>query len=305
MTTTPPPPGQGPPQPPGADGPGEPSGAGRTPAGHPPEGHPAAPGRPVRPTGRAPWWHRTARLALPAGILAAGLLLTGFLTRPYQGAPAAAQARAGLLPLPLQEPGPDPFTGSVAHRTGPPAPHAAPSRPHSVRDLPGSLPALHGARRGTSSCDTEALIRYLAADHARNAAFADTEGIEDTSVPPALRALTPVELRYDTRITAHGFRGGETTDYQAVMQAGTAVLVDGHGVPRVRCAGGTPLTPPVELKSAPPAGGGAWPGYDPGRTVAVRQTSAEVTDFVLVDPATGHRFTRPAGTTGDADRTAR
>ncbi|MEU3710849.1 DUF6777 domain-containing protein [Streptomyces catenulae] len=302
MTTTPPPPEHGPPDPDDARGAGEPTG--HAPAGHPPQGYPAATGRPVRPTGPAPWWRRTARLALPAGILAAGLLLTGFLTRPYQGAPAAAEARTGLLPLPLQDPGPDPFTASVAHRTGPPSPHAAPRRPQTVRDLPGSLHGLYGGRRTTASCDTGQLIRYLSADRARTAAFADTEGIEDSSVPQAVRALTPVELRYDTRITAHGFRDGEATDYQAVMQAGTAVLVDGHGVPRVRCAGGTPLTPPIELKKTPPAGGRAWPGYDPERTIAVRQTSAEVTDFVLVDPTTGRQFVRPAGTTGNADRTA-
>ncbi|WP_405745805.1 hypothetical protein OG422_24945 [Streptomyces sp. NBC_01525] len=303
MTTTPPPPEHGHPDPADApQAPGEP--ARRTPAGHPPEGHPAAVGRPVRPARRAPWWHRTARLALPAGILAAALLLTGFLTRPYQGAPAAAEARTGLLPLPLHEPGPDPFTASVARRTGPPAPHAAPRRPQTVRDLPGSLHGLYGGRRSTASCDTGQLIRYLQADLGRAAAFADTEGIEDSALPEAVRALTPVELRYDTQITAHGFLDGEATDYQAVMQAGTAVLVDGHGVPRVRCVGGNPLTPPVELKKSPPAEGQAWPGYDPGRTIAVRQTSAEVTDFVLVDPTTGRQFVRPRGTTGDADRTA-
>ena len=64
------------------------------------------------------------------------------------------------------------------------------------------------------------------------------------SVPAFLRGLTPVVLRADTRVTNHGFRDGSATSFQSVLQAGTAVLVDDHGAPRVRCACGNPLKAP-------------------------------------------------------------
>ncbi|MGH3907098.1 MAG: DUF6777 domain-containing protein, partial [Pseudonocardiaceae bacterium] len=42
----------------------------------------------------------------------------------------------------------------------------------------------------------------------------------------------------DTRVTNHGYRDGKATDRQAVLQAGTAVLVDEKGRPRVKCGCG-------------------------------------------------------------------
>ncbi|PZT71125.1 hypothetical protein DN402_02310 [Streptomyces sp. SW4] len=71
-------------------------------------------------------------------------------------------------------------------------------------------------------------------------------------------------LRADTRVTGHGLRGGRPVGGQAVLQAGTAVLVDDRGVPRVRCAGGNPLTRRRRSGRTPPRAGG--PGPDTGRT---------------------------------------
>ncbi|GAP52775.1 serine/threonine protein kinase [Streptomyces azureus] len=58
-------------------------------------------------------------------------------------------------------------------------------------------------------------------------------------------------LRADTGVTNHGFRAGRAAVLQAVLQAGTAVLVDDRGVPRVRCACGNPLRPPVAMRGTP------------------------------------------------------
>jgi hypothetical protein len=77
-------------------------------------------------------------------------------------------------------------------------------------------------------------------------------------------SLTPVLLRSDTRVTNHGFRDGWATPYQAVLQAGTAVLVDNTGVPRARCACGNPLTPPQAVPTTPTYQGTPWPGFTPG-----------------------------------------
>ena len=61
-----------------------------------------------------------------------------------------------------------------------------------------------------------------------------------TFCPGYLRGLTSVVLRADTQVTNHGFRDARVTGFQSVLQAGTAVLVDNRGVPRVRCACGSP-----------------------------------------------------------------
>lgn len=109
----------------------------------------------------------------------------------------------------------------------------------------------------------EKQIAVLTAEPDKNNAFASVLDIDPSRVPAYLRGLTPVQLRLDTRVTNHGFRDGAATSYQAVLQAGTAVLVDDHGVPRVRCACGNPLLPPVALKGNPQQKGRPGPGTAP------------------------------------------
>jgi hypothetical protein len=108
-------------------------------------------------------------------------------------------------------------------------------------------------------------------------------------------------LRLDTRITNHGFVGTHPTTVQSVFQAGTAVLIDVPGVPRVRGLSGNPLTTPITLTGRPKLVGTPWPGYRPGALAEVRPTTAVITNFALVDVVTGQPFNRPAGTTGTSD----
>ncbi|MCZ0997978.1 hypothetical protein O1M63_07095 [Streptomyces mirabilis] len=126
--------------------------------------------------------------------------------------------------------------------------------------MSGDAPGLYGGTRNVASCDVEKQITALRADPSKNAAFASVLGIQPSAVPGYLRTLTPVQLRADTRVTNHGYRNGSATTYQAVLQAGTAVLVDDRGVPRVRCACGNPLTPPAAQQSAAP---GRWASRGP------------------------------------------
>ncbi|MFG2223339.1 DUF6777 domain-containing protein [Streptomyces sp. NPDC048644] len=256
------------------------------------------------PGARQPWWWPSARLAVAVAVLAAVTVLTVFLTRPDHGEGALPGSGEVLL-QPATAPGPDPFTDSTAASAGaspPSAPPAAPPGSDDVRSVQGSSPGLYAGRRGTASCDVAQQVRHLTVNRAKTTAFGDIAGVDDAAVPGYLRALTPVVLRRDTRVTNHGFAGGEPFDYQSVLQAGTAVLVDAHGLPRVRCACGNPLTPPVALKNTPATAGEPWPAYRPSDVVVVQQTSAVVDAFVLVDPATGRWFTRPRGATGATDR---
>lgn len=203
--------------------------------------------------------------------------------------------------------GPDPFTKSTARATDAsqsptPLPSATGSADaNATRSVSGSAAGLYGGTQNVASCDIEQQVSYLAEQPAKNAAFASVLDISANEVPGYLRSLTPLQLRVDTRVTNHGFRGGSATSYQAVLQAGTAVLVDDRGVPRVRCACGNPLTPPVAQK-APKTTGTRWPGYQPSQVVVVTPSVTVVNVFVVYDPEKDGWFAREPGDAGDKDK---
>jgi hypothetical protein len=148
----------------------------------------------------------------------------------------------------------------------------------------------------------EKQITVLEADPSKNQAFASVLDLEPSGVPAYLRSLTPVQLRLDTRVTNHGYRDGAATPYQAVLQAGTAVLVDGRGVPRVRCACGNPLSPPVAVKGTPKRTGQPWPSYRASNVVVVTPAPQIVNVFVMVDMREGEWFERERGDEGRDDK---
>ena len=108
---------------------------------------------------------------------------------------------------------------------------------------------------GTGSdlvCDRELLIRSLRARRERLREWARTVGITPSSSDVAryIRKLKPVTLTRDARVTNHNFVNGRAVGYQAILQAGTAVLVDGDGIPRARCRCGNPLLEPIFIATA-------------------------------------------------------
>ncbi|WP_411082782.1 DUF6777 domain-containing protein [Streptomyces sp. cmx-18-6] len=253
-----------------------------------------------------PWWRSVPRIAaiVTAVVVAVGLVV--FLTRPDDG---GSKAGGEVFLQPAGESGPDPFTESTARESDADPESASPSAVPSAsatgsqvtRGVDGAAPGLYGGTRKVASCDVEKQIKVLRAAPDKNRAFASVQDIEPSAVPDYLRALTPVQLRMDTRVTNHGFRDGKATPYQAVLQAGTAVLVDDRGVPRVRCACGNPLLPPVAQEGTPKQTGKAWPGYRASDVVVVKPSSKPVDEFKMVDPDSGDWFTRPAGDTGGKD----
>ncbi|WP_236242101.1 DUF6777 domain-containing protein [Streptomyces sp. CC228A] len=212
-----------------------------------------------------------------------------------------------LFLQPPDPPGQNPFTDSTSTKAAATPP--TPSRPAGATRLAtvtGSDPGLYGGTRNVASCDVERQIDFLAADEAKGAAFAAVLGITAEEVPAYLRGLTPVRLRLDTRVTNHGYRDGKPYPYQAVLQAGTAVLVDARGEPRVRCACGNPLTSPAELRSGYDMQGEPWRGFDQSQVVVVRPAAKPVESFVLVTPD-GGRIERHRGDTdaNDDERTTK
>lgn len=228
------------------------------------------------------------------------------LTRPGGG----AGRRGEVFLQAADSTGQDPFTASSTRKSVAAPVSATPvaSAPASnqLRGVDGGAPGLYSGTRNSGSCDVEQQIRYFRAAPPRNKAFAAQVGVQPSGVPAYLRSLTPVQLRADTRVTAHGYRDGGATTYQSVLQAGTAVLIDGHGVPRVRCACGNPLTPPVAQRSTPRTTGAAWPAYRPGNVVVVAPAAQVVNVFVIFDPRHDDWFGRHRGDhTGHQDRPAR
>ncbi|MFE5887329.1 DUF6777 domain-containing protein [Streptomyces sp. NPDC056468] len=216
-----------------------------------------------------------------------------------------------LFLQPVADQGPDPFTDSTATSTVTLSPVTRTPRPaHSGRaglqPLSGETPGLYGGTRGTGSCDVRRQIGRLTSDRARARVFAQAAGIPQASIAAYLRGLTSVVLRADTRVTNHGFRDGMGTGYQSVLQAGTAVLVDNHGVPRVRCACGNPLAPPVDPRGNPGTSGRAWSGYRPSQVVVVAPTVRMITNITIINVVDNTWIERPIGHGGhDRDHAVR
>ncbi|MFE2694777.1 DUF6777 domain-containing protein [Streptomyces mirabilis] len=246
-----------------------------------------------------PWWKSAPRMALITGVVVAGVVLGVVLTR--SGGTSGTASGGELFLQAANKPGPDPFTESTAKEssTTPVTPAAnAPESANVTRGVSGSAPGLYGGTRNTASCDVEKQIKALRAEPAKNKAFASVEGVQPPAVPAYLRSLTPVQLRMDTRVTNHGYRGGAATSYQAVLQSGTAVLVDGHGVPRVRCACGNPLTPAVAQQTVPRRTGDTWAAYRSQNVVVVVAATTTIDVFVIYD---SHRDAWVGRHRGDSD----
>ncbi|MFD0318685.1 DUF6777 domain-containing protein [Streptomyces flavalbus] len=224
-----------------------------------------------------------------ACLLWAALLVTGCADG--GGAPRPGPA---LLLHPAAAHGPDPFTRSTA--TTPATPAAPPRTPSAPRTLSGGTPGLYGGTRRTLSCDVERQTDLLTADPARADAFARAIGVTRDELSAYLHSLTPVVLRADTRVTDHGYRApGRVLVRQAVLQAGTAVLVDERGLPRLRCACGNPLTPPLALPRGTVTKGRPWPSYRPEGVVVVTRAPRVMGGLTLLDLVDGGWLERRLG----------
>ncbi|MFJ9152260.1 DUF6777 domain-containing protein [Streptomyces sp. NPDC102270] len=280
------------------------SGPSQPPSG-PPSQPPGSSGGAPSPEPRRPWWRSAPRVAIIATAVVVAVVLALVFTRSGGGSTAAGGNGEVFLQAAAKT-GPDPFTESTAKDSTVPPVSATPtgssSEPaNAVRGVDGAAPGLYGGTRNVSSCDIEKQVKALGADPAKNSVFASVAGVQPSGVPAFLRSLTPVQLRMDTRVTNHGYRDGAATSYQAVLQAGTAVLVDDRGVPRTRCACGNPLTPPVAQQSTPKPTGDSWASYHPSNVVVVAPSPTVINIFVIYDPDHHDWVARHRGDTGSKD----
>lgn len=169
-------------------------------------------------------------------IVAAAVLLAASGCGGDESEPAADKGQIVRFQKPTDK-GPDPFT-----------------KPADVRGS-DKVDVGSGPFGGTGSdlvCDRELLIRSLRARPDRLREWARVLRIDPTysAVARYIRKLRPVTLTQDTRVTNHSFVNGRAVGFQAILQAGTAVLVDKDGKPVARCRCGNPLLEPVEIPVA-------------------------------------------------------
>jgi hypothetical protein len=196
---------------------------------------------------------------------------------------------------PIQTTGDNPFAPPVgtdqANTTSP---------RNTGRTVSGDISGLYGGTLNISSCDPEKLVAFLQSNPDKAAAWASVEGISPAEIPRYVAELTPVILRSDTAVTNHGFARGKTTTLRSVLQAGTAVLVDKLGVPRVRCMCGNPLTAPQSFSKQRYVGP-TWPQFNQTNITIIQPAPQVISQFTVVNPVTNVIFYRPAGTRGDRD----
>ncbi|WP_242906820.1 DUF6777 domain-containing protein [Actinomadura terrae] len=234
---------------------------------------------------------RNRVVAVAAAVLCvAGGVLTG-----------CGDAGATITRLTVGSPGPEPYTlmsGTDATKVTPR------QRTGGTRD--GDTPGLYGGTRRAASCDQSKLIAFLQADPAKAKAWAGVQGIPVSDIPRYVSRLTPVLLRTDTLVTNHGWRDGAATSAPAVLQAGMGVLINGYGVPTVKCNCGNPLTQPEKKIKTGGASyrGRSWPGFQKGKVTRIRPRDSQkgtIETFVLVDPGATMGFERPRATAGALD----
>ncbi|MGX6509954.1 DUF6777 domain-containing protein [Rhodococcus sp. SJ-2] len=156
----------------------------------------------------------------------------------------------------------------------------------------GDRVALYGGSLDRELCDRNELVATLTSDSAKAAAWKAKVGADD--ILEYTSALTPVLLRADTRVTRYDYIDGMALPVQAVLETGTVVLVDDHGMPRVRCARGNPLSPPVLAKDTD-IEGTEWTGFDPERLFVVQSSADAVNELKVVDITTGDLLAVPIG----------
>jgi hypothetical protein len=221
---------------------------------------------------------------------------------------------------PAASSGPDPFTTEIETDTPDPATMAVPPATptgasggtNAIRSESGGTTGLYGGTLDVGRCDPKQLVDFLEANPAKAQAWVDALNRDPTlrwsggttvsvsQISTYVSELTSIILVTDTRVTNYGFSNGKPTPRQAVLQRGTAVLVDSYGVPRTKCNCGNPLTAPAPVDKVTYTGD-KWDTFDPTTIIVVQQTTVVIETYVLVDIERGGTFQRPVGSDGTED----
>ncbi|HSX98936.1 MAG TPA: PASTA domain-containing protein, partial [Streptomyces sp.] len=187
-------------------------------------------------------------------------------------------------------------------------PRLTPLEPHSGLQQ-GNAPGLYGGTQKPKVCDVRKLEDFLTAPENRKKAqeWARVTDVEVDGIGHYLDELTPVLLRHDTLVKNHDYKKGKAVPFDALLEAGIAVLVDDRGLPAVKCSCGNPLGAfdgdPGRIEVEFP-GGEKWKGYDRSAVVVVEPAPEQLKKIKLVDVDDPDRgISREVGTTGESDTT--
>jgi hypothetical protein len=197
----------------------------------------------------------------------------------------------------------DPFAPAAEVAPTPPDVAVPPVTQTEPTVVEGGHVGLYGGTLNTQVCDKIKLVNFLGSHPGEARAWTDVLDISVSQIATYVDGLTPVLLRSDTLITNHGYSNGRATSIPAVLQAGTAVLVDNKGFPVVKCYCGNPLSPPIYYgpKWEPEYYGPVWPGFSQTNITIIQNNTTIIDTFTLVDPVTRQPFNRPAGSDGITD----
>lgn len=251
---------------------------------------------------------RGPRWLLPAALMVVVALIAAGVTFVVAGGDDTAEA--SVLLEPVESTGPNPFTESVVITEVAEFPETVRAVvTETVEELPtddttgtlvavGTTPGLYGGTGDEQTCDAAALNAFLTdpANADKATAWARAAGIAAEQITERISSLTSTVLTADTWVTNNGYDGGEPTPRQAVLQAGTAVMIDGFGVPRVKCGCGNPLAEPAGFALADATVSGTqWADYAPAQVATVDAASETTESFTVVDVDTGDTFQQAAG----------
>ncbi|MEM7094895.1 MAG: DUF6777 domain-containing protein [Actinomycetota bacterium] len=106
-----------------------------------------------------------------------------------------------------------------------------------------------------NTCDPERLIAFLVDNPDLGMAWAQVQGITFPELPAYIRSLEVRVLAEPVAVLNHGYSTNSKTAYEihTVLDAGTAVLVDGENNIRTRCFCGNPIKPKPPEEPTPPA----------------------------------------------------
>ena len=167
-----------------------------------------------------------------------------------------------------------------------------------------TTPGTYGGTVSGDVCDVSALAATLDADPALAEVWGSPRGRAADDIAGSRAVLPRVVLLPPTAPTDPELRGGGGAARQAILQRGTAVLVDPLGMPKVRCMSGAPLRAPQALPAGVGVIGETWPGFSVDEIRRIPAGDRVVKSFVLIDVRTGHALIKPAGVEGILARLA-
>lgn len=189
----------------------------------------------------------------------------------------------------------DPFAGAPDPKLATPAEEISkvPNTPMNTQTTTATDVAIYGGSGNHQVCDAAKFLQFMEKNPTQAKAWVDALNADSqlnwpngvltvADIPAYVQTLAPVVLMTDTFVTNHDFVNGKPVAYTSVLQAGTAVLADMWGVPRLQCYCGNPLTLPPGVTNVTYTGK-SWTGFDPGKVTRLQPPAKPVDQLTVQD----------------------